>query len=865
MTIDKNDKLKYEFLSSVLDQLQTNFYITDCENDQIVYMNRIAKNTFGVEHPEGCVCWKIIQKGMKKRCSFCRTKELLKEDGEKVCVWNEVNTVTGRHYKNYDFLMEWNGKLYHAQQSIDVTEYEEMSMTASIDELTGMLNRRAGKERMDELMQEAKAEGEVLAVILYDINGLKVVNDLYGHSEGDKLIQYISAITKKCLNPKDEFFRLSGDEFILILYGESLEKADVRMQQVLKCLKEERAAFDIFYEASFSYGMLQVYPAEQYSVMDIISRADEQMYIQKRNYHIQCAKEKLLKTAIPKEKSSNFLYDIKHLYEALASSTNDYLFVGNLKTGVFQYPKEMVEEFGLPSTIVENAAAFWGKLIHSEDEKMFLESNQEIADGRIEQHSIEYRARNVQNEWIQLCCRGTMIRNDQGEPELFAGFISNLDKQKQIDPLTGLYNRFEFEKNVRKYIEEKRETDQEEIGIGIMILNVDALKNINDLYNRSFGDEVLRLLSYKITRLLPENAKLFRLDGDEFGILIQSGSEEEGIDIYSRIHHHFKRQQEHEGKKYYCTLSAGYVSWPKDAVTYQELLKYANYSLEHSKNMGKNRMTIFSDEIIEKKGRRLEIMEMLRASIEKGFEGFTLYYQPQMDAMTKELYGAEALVRWHCEKYGNVMPGEFISILEQNGLIVQLGYWIFQTAAEKCKEWSKKKSDFRMSINVSYRQLLEGDMLYFIQKTLNELELIPSSITVELTETYFTDKNESIFEIIEEMRKLGIQIAMDDFGTGYSSLASLKNLPADIVKIDRGFVKSITTDLFNASFIRAISELCHDMGKEVCVEGVEGEEEYAIVKAIGPERIQGFYFGRPVTEEQFETLFLNPANEKKRK
>lgn len=850
MAKEKDIVFDNEFFTSVLDCLYTYIFIADMETDEIVYMNANMKKLFHLEDPRGCVCWQVLQKGMEKRCSFCKNKEL--EAGKKVSVWNEVNTITGRSYKCYDSVIKWEGRIYHIHNSTDITEYVRISETARIDELTQLLNRRAGKEKLLELIEKAKREQKVITVGMYDINELKQVNDSYGHIEGDHLIRYISEIVKQSLNREDMIFRLSGDEFILALYDEKLSFADWRIRHVQKRLIEESGHHKIFYEASFSIGLVEVYPGDNYTISEIIDKADEQMYIQKRSYHIRRAKQRLLTEKIESTVAKQFEYDTNHLYEALAASTDDFVFVGNMKTGIFQYSPSMVKEFGLPGMVVENAAAFWGKLIHPQDEKGFLESNQEIADGRAEKHRIEYRAKNVRGEWVWLRCRGRMVRDKAGQPDLFAGFISMLGENIQIDHITGISNRFTFEGNIKEYTMEEETITQ----MGIMILDMDNFKNVNDLYSRSFGDAILRETAQRISVILPLNASIYRLDGDEFGVIIINGREEEYLQIYQSIQSKFQKQQEHDSKKYYCTISAGYAVYPKDADNYQDLLKYSNLSLEHSKLNGKNRITRFLPEILQEKERKLELVVLLRESIDRGFVGFSISYQPQIDFNTRQLYGAEALARWSCEKYGDVSPKEFIPLLEQNGLILPFGSWILNQAARQCKEWCVVKPDFHMSVNISYIQMLEGDIVTEIAQMLQNVGLSSANLTLELAEIHLIKEETAAQDVMKRLHELGIELAIDDLETGYSSLFSLKHVPVDLVKIDREFVKDIATNFFNTTFVRAISELCHEVGKKVCLEGVETQEEYDAVKSIGLERFQGYYFGFPIQAGMFEKRWL---------
>ena len=285
-----------------------------------------------------------------------------------------------------------------------------LSKNAAMDELTKVLNRRAGKERLDLMLEQSRKEERPLCVVLLDINQLKTINDNYGHIEGDRLLKYVTCLAKESIGEEDMIFRLSGDEFVIAYYGEDILGTEERMRLIQKEIDKRREEFSIFYPVSFSYGAIQVYPSDTMSVSDILGKADEQMYVQKRQYHIMQAKSRLEGMECSKGQAADFEYDKEHLYEALIAGTDDYIFVGNMK---------MVEEFGLPGEVVENAAAFWGELIHPHDEQYFLESNQEIADGRASYHNIEYRARNIRGEWVWLRCRGKMIPDEYGEPGLF--------------------------------------------------------------------------------------------------------------------------------------------------------------------------------------------------------------------------------------------------------------------------------------------------------------------------------------------------------------------------------------------------------------------------------------------------------------
>ena len=251
-----------------------------------------------------------------------------------------------------------------------------------------------------------------------------------------------------------------------------------------------------------------------------------------------------------------------------------------------------------------------------------------------------------------------------------------------------------------------------------------------------------------------------------------------------------------------------------------------------------------------------ELDFLLRDSIENGFRGFSIHYQPLVQNDCGRLYGAEALARWNCGKYGDICPNEFIPILEENGKIIDLEKWIFKRAAAQCKKWCRFQSDFRMSVNLSCRDLEKTDMKWFIQSTLGKLELAFESIILELTESWPLDWEREKGEFVHGLEKAGIQFAMDDFGSGYSSLMSLQRFPFQLVKIDGSFVKNMVGNEERTAFVSSLTQFCHNVGRQVCLEGVETWEEWKIVRQFGIEVMQGYYFGRPVPAEEFERLYL---------
>lgn len=836
-----SDSMDVAVFNKIINGLNAGVYVTDIDTDEIIFINDTMKRDFNLEAPEGQICWKVLQKGRKERCDFCPVDRLCRQKNrEFVYRWDEVNALTKRSYRNFDSLITWmDGRTVHLQQSIDVSELK----SANTDELTQFLTRRAGKETLKAFLERGQKEDFIITICLYDINLIKEVNSRYGHVVGDRMIVTISDVVRSSLRESEFVFRLDADAFVAV-FSCGIRDAKMRMLELSEQLRQKSEE----YELSFCYGLAEATLKKCLTIDEMIFLADKRMYEQKRSYHIEANARKLQGRSL-KQEPDIFEYDAERLYEALVQSTEDYIYVCNMKTGVFKYPKTMVEEFELPGEVIANAAAVWGNKVHEDDKTAFLESNQEISDGHSTSHCVEYRAKDRNGEWVWVRCRGHVELDESGEPSLFAGFITNLGKKNKIDHLTGIPNKLEFGDQLRHLIASEQ-------SFSVMKLGIDGLKHINDLYNREFGDEVIRIASQKLQSLLPAEASIYRLDGDEFGVVMRGAARETMDQFYRIITHRFQNQQIYKGNKYYCTLSAGCLFYPQDTEDYNNVVKYVGYCLEYSKTHGKKQCTYFSPDILDKRAYALEMVELLRESVENNFNGFSLMYQPLVEAGSGRLLGVEALARWQCEKFGGVSPMEFIPLLESSGLIADTGKWVLQTAVNACKKWVEADPDFVIDVNVSYVQIQDSDFFSYVQNVMREESFLPKNLVLELTESYFVTEHERLKGIFEEIRGMGVRIAMDDFGTGYSTLAILKECPADIVKIDKAFIRNINASQFDATFIRFVVELCHTVGIEVCLEGVETKDTYDIVSLMGLDIIQGYLFDKPLTEDAFTDKYF---------
>ena len=547
-------------------------------------------------------------------------------------------------------------------------------------------------------------------------------------------------------------------------------------------------------------------------------------------------------------KNENFTADV--LLNLLSETTDDYLYMWDIRNGTFYISDNAYDDLDISRLIEQDVVTVWSKIMVREDLELWLSDMQMIQEGSKDYHDMEYRVYNKSGRVIWVSCRGTVKKDRQDRPLFMIGRISNIGKQNKFDNVTGLMNRNQFEQDMNILVRQKDTAD----GV-VVVLDIDNFKNINEKYGYGFGDRALNLLSNLISAMLPQGCQLYRLDGDEFVFLIKDGTKEAVRGIYENIQMFIGSHFAVEGRQILISLSAGACFFPDDGNTYQKLFRNAENAVEIAKMNGKNQLVFFSEEMYKQKLRNMELQESLHACVKDGFSQFELFYQPQVDAVTGAVTGAEALLRWPSPEHGEVFPSEFIPLLEESRLITQVGAWILEESVSQFRIWRRQVPDFAMSVNVSYIQLKENALLEYLK--MRQWDDLPAGqLVLELTESCWVPNLQFLNQEFEELRAMGYGIAIDDFGTGYSSLSHLKELPANVLKVDRSFVTGIHKGSYEYIFLEYIIKLAHSIGLKVCVEGVETEEEFDIVKQTLPDYIQGYLFGRPVSASGFEKLYL---------
>ena len=555
--------------------------------------------------------------------------------------------------------------------------------------------------------------------------------------------------------------------------------------------------------------------------------------------------------------SNSILRRFKFYFDVLKKTSDAYLFATDLQHPVVMISPNLAADFALPGEVLADFDQVWIPCIHPEDRKEYQAFMRSLfVDKSTREHDLEYRVKTHKGEYCWIRCRGRVSNDAAGRPSLFAGTIVRLGQKNKVDEVTGLFNKYQFEQAVRAGLN-RYHTDG--AGGALMVFGLDNFKIVNETYNRSYGDLVLKTWARHIENILPPMLTLYKLDGDEFGLVYPGCTEADVTAIFSSVQKCMMRPQEIDGHMVFCTISAGTVFYPQAGKDYLVLHKHAEAALDMAKRNGKNKNCLFSKAQYNRWVRSISMRDDLRDSVEQGCRGFSLFFQPQVSARGQKIIGAEALLRWMNPKGRMVAPMEFIPILEETKMIIPVGKWVFEESVKICREWQKKMPEFCVSVNVSYEQIKDGTFQDFVGQCTAKYGIEPRSIVLELTESSIVADWEYVNRQFDAFREQGFRIAMDDFGTGYSSLVYLKNLSCDIVKIDREFVKNILSNDFDRHIVEYTVELCHSVGMKTCIEGVEEVEEYDLLTEIcKADSIQGYLFGHPESVPVFEKQFLEP-------
>jgi diguanylate cyclase (GGDEF)-like protein len=423
--------------------------------------------------------------------------------------------------------------------------------------------------------------------------------------------------------------------------------------------------------------------------------------------------------------------------------------------------------------------------------------------------------------------------------------------QAYHDPMTGLPNRVNFNERLSETIARAKRSKNL---VGLLYLDLDRFKVVNDSLGHDAGDQLLRLMAKRIQSVARESDMVFRMGGDEFTVILENLSHaEDATRVAQRLIKSIGESVQLVSHKMTVTASIGIAIYPSDATDVDGLVKGADAAMYRAKQAGRNTYTTYTADLNVQAIERFALEGELQQALKNG--EFVLYYQPKVALPEGQIVGMEALLRWNHQRLDLLAPDKFLSILEDTGLIVPVGEWVIRTACKQNKLWQDAGLiRTRISVNVSPSQFRDKSLVTTVREILNETGLEPRFLELELTESLLIEDTHGAIEMMNKLKDIGVFLSIDDFGSGYSSLNYLNRFPVDILKIDRTFVSNLITDSKDAEITHAIASLAHALKLGLIAEGVENKEQLEFLQSHGCDEAQGFLFSEPVPAEEFGRL-----------
>jgi diguanylate cyclase (GGDEF)-like protein/PAS domain S-box-containing protein len=588
-------------------------------------------------------------------------------------------------------------------------------------------------------------------------------------------------------------------------------------------------------------------------------------------------------------------------FRLAADGSNAIIWDVDMLNMQYQFSDMWYVLLGYEKNEIDEANGGWRTIIHPDDCAYADKSRNMHLDGKTPFYNCEYRMRMKNGEYKWFNVRGKVLQDSNGNNVRFAGSMIDISERKEYetklqdsyheleatyeeltavqeelrqqydeilvnherikiteerlthlayhDTLTGLLNKTSLYENSHKSV-----FFYHNVKAALLFIDMDHFKYINDTMGHAFGDQLIIKISERLTTLLNENCSIYRLSGDEFIIILQNIRSKKDAEVFaSHLLTGFKKEFNILNSVLYISLSIGISMYPEHGTDIDELLKYADIAMYRAKETGRNNYVVHNQLMNEVFIDRVNIERNLHAALEK--KEFEIHYQPQLDLKSNKITGFEALLRWKSPELGYVSPLKFIKVAEDTHLIIPLGTWVLKNACAFLQKLHKKGyMDLSVSVNISMLQLLQTDFNDLVINALEYFALKPDDLELEITESILMESFETIGSKLQKLSEQGVRIALDDFGKGYSSLTYLKQLPISTLKVDKSFIDNISDENDKKSLTGHIVTIGKSMGMCVIAEGVESEEQLKYLVKHDCDKIQGFLFSKPLTENELIKL-----------
>ena len=521
----------------------------------------------------------------------------------------------------------------------------------------------------------------------------------------------------------------------------------------------------------------------------------------------------------------------------------------HVEGGVTRWSPGAVELFGLPGEYVPNGAVDWGDYVHPEDRKRYLNVMAPLAEGKLHSYDITYRVRTKTGEYYNIRNVGSVLRNELGKPSLIGGTLVNQGLTENTDPITVLPNKYAFFRDLKELMA----SDSRAV---VLLLGVSKLSRINESHGYSYGNRVLQEIAWLIQETVRERGKVYRMEAATFAVVSETLSREELAAVYDSIRLRLQRGIRVDGNRHNLMANGSLISVAgvqTDPVTIFSCLSSA---YEESKRHKHGELVDFNGSVKYDVNESLEMVNVIRDCIVDGCRGFLLDYQPVVDTRTGKILGAEALVRWEGEPYGEVEPMEFLPVLENDFVFEELGEWILRTAMCDGMRFLEKDPKFLLGVNISASQIEDEYFVDSVVETMRETGFPAGNLSLEITKGCRLLDFDRLHDVAESLHRLGIRVGVDDFGTGFESIGFLKRFAADYIKFDRALIADIESDDADRETMRHLAECAAARGTQVIAKGVETAGMRDILKDCRIGSAQGNLYSRPISFDEVMAEFF---------
>jgi len=558
------------------------------------------------------------------------------------------------------------------------------------------------------------------------------------------------------------------------------------------------------------------------------------------------------------------LRESEERYALAVRGANDGIWDWNLKTGLVHYSPRWKAMLGYTEDEISDKLDEWMVRIHPDDiEKVKKEITAHIK-GLTPHFESEYRLRFKNGGYRWMLSRGLAVRDASDTATRMAGSQTDMTDRKSFeqrlrydalhDSVTGLFNRQALTERLKYSIDRSRR--RKDYLFSVLYLDLDRFKDINDSLGHAMGDQLLMATARMLEAILRPTDTVARLGGDEFVILLDDINDiTDATRVADRIHAGLRNTSLLNGHELFISASIGIVVSTTGYTSPEDILRDADIAMYRAKSQGKDRYEIFDAMMRDRIMQRLALETELRLALERN--EFRVHYQPIISLHDPQILGFEALVRWQNPTRGFMMPGDFIGVAEDTGLIIAMDRWVLRESIRQMQEWDRTLQDLpplKLSVNISGKQVAQADLVEEVKLIIEETGWDAQRLNLEITESAVMENYINTVEILAKLQTLGIQIQVDDFGMGYSSLSYLSRFPLNALKIDRSFINALEKDTSQAKIVQAIVTMTHGLGMEVIAEGVENEAQLDKLTDLGCESVQGYLIARPMDPSHVRDL-----------